>query len=73
MRTTLDLDRELLEKTRAALGTSTLTETIETALEMALHQVNSNEGWAKLIGSDLSWESPEALARYRREFGGRSS
>ncbi len=73
MRTTLDLDRELLEKTREALGAGTFTETIERALRLTLEQTRASQGWAMLAGSDLSWESPEAVKAYRREWGGRSS
>lgn len=73
MRTTLDLDRDLLEQTREALGVGTFTETIERALRLTLEQTQASRGWAKLVGSGLSWDSPEAVEAYRREFGGRSS
>jgi Arc/MetJ family transcription regulator len=72
MRTTLDIDRELLERATAALGASSFTEAIETALEQAVARADAREAWAALKGSELSWESVDALLEYRRRWGGRS-
>jgi Arc/MetJ family transcription regulator len=72
MRTTLDLDRELLERARDALGVSTFTEAIELALRRAVEQEDAAAAWSELKGSDLSWESVDDLLEYRARFGGRS-
>ena len=73
MRTTLDLDRELLERARDSLGVSTFTEAIELALRRAVEQEDAAAAWFELKGSDLSWESVDDLLEYRARFGGRSS
>lgn len=72
MRTTLDLDRTLLEKAKDALGASSFTEAIETALRDAVARAEVRRGWEAVIGSDLSWESVEELLEYRRRYGGRA-
>ena len=71
MRTTLDLDRDLLEKAKEVLGTDSFTEAIETALRQAIARAESKSGWDALIGSDLSWGSVDELLAFRRRFGGR--
>jgi Arc/MetJ family transcription regulator len=73
MRTTLDLDRELLERARDSLGVSTFTEAIEVALRRTVEQEDAAAAWSELKGSDLSWESVDDLLEYRARFGGRSS
>jgi len=70
MRTTLDLDRSLLEEAKEALGARSFTEAIEMALRQALSRTQARAAWEALDGSDLSWGSPEELMEYRREFGG---
>lgn len=71
MKTTLDLDRTLLEKAKEALGATSFTEAIERALRDAVARAEARSGWDDLIGSDLSWESVEALTAFRRRYGGR--
>ena len=73
MRTTLDLDRELLERARDSLGVSTFTEAIEVALRRTVEQEDAAAARSELKGSDLSWESVDDLLEYRTRFGGRSS
>jgi hypothetical protein len=72
MRTTLDLDRDLLEKAKEALGARSFTEAIERALKEALHRAEARRGWDELIGSGLSWERVDDLLRYRDRHGGRT-
>ncbi len=72
MRTTLDLDRKLLEEAKAALGAATFTEAIETALREAVDRTETRRAWQDLVGSGLSWESVENFLSYRREHGGRA-
>lgn len=71
MRTTLDLDRALLEEAKEALGASSFTEAIEMALRRVLSRTKAQAAWDALEGSDLSWSSPEELIDYRRKLGGR--
>ncbi len=71
MKTTLDLDRELLERARRAMGTRTFTEAIETALREAVARVESREAWQKLTDSELSWDTVEDLLDYRKRYGAR--
>lgn len=72
MRTTLDLDRELLERAKEVLGAESFTEAIETALRAAVARTEARAAWEALVGSDLSWESVDELLEYRRERGGRA-
>jgi hypothetical protein len=69
MRTTLDLDRELLDKAKEALGASTYTEAIETSLKAAIARAESAGAWDALIGSELSWKSVDELLDFRRRWG----
>ena len=71
MRTTLELDRDLLERAKSALGATSFTETIETALRHAVARAESRTAWDALIGLDLSWESVDDLIEYRRRHGTR--
>lgn len=71
VRTTLDLDRDLLEKATKALGARSFTEAIETALEEALARADARAAWEALAGSDLSWQGVDDLLAYRRSHGGR--
>jgi Arc/MetJ family transcription regulator len=72
MRTTLDLDRSLLERAKEALGARSFTEAIETALREAVARADARTAWDALSGSDLSWGSVDELLEYRRRFGGRA-
>ncbi len=72
MRTTLDLDRELLERAKEALGASSFTEAIETALRDAVARTEGRAAWEALLGSEASWGSVEELLDYRRRHGGRA-
>jgi Arc/MetJ family transcription regulator len=71
VRTTLDLDRELLERAREAMGASSFTEAIETALREAVARLEASRGWSELVASDLSWSGVDELLEYRRRYGGR--
>jgi Arc/MetJ family transcription regulator len=69
MRTTVDLDRRLLERAKAALGTSTYREAITRALEEAVSRADMRILLDDLEGSDMTWGLAELLA-YRRVEGG---
>lgn len=71
MRTTLDLDRTLLEEAKVALGVESFTEAIELALRQVVSRTRAAEAWRTLEGSDLSWESTDELREYRRTLGDR--
>lgn len=71
MRTTLDLDRTLLEEAKEALGAASFTEAIETALREAVARTRHRKAWDELIGSGRSWESVDDLLEHRRSHGGR--
>lgn len=71
MKTTLDLDRALLEEARDVLGTASFTEAIETALREAVARSRYRGAWEELVGSELSWEGVDELLDYRRRYGGR--
>ncbi len=72
MRTTLDLDRELLERAKEALGAGSFTEAIERALRQVVASTEAAEAWRRLEGSDLSWEGVDELLEHRRRYGGRA-
>lgn len=65
MRTTVDLDRSLLERAKEALGTSTYREAIIRALEEAVSRAGMRKLLDELEGSDATWDLDELLA-YRR-------
>lgn len=65
MRTTIEIDRDLLERVKRALGTSTYRETVERALERVDHLSEMESALDALEGSRLSWEL-EDLLDYRR-------
>lgn len=71
MRTTLDLDRELLERARDVLRAGSFTEAIERALRQVVAGAEAAEAWSRLEGADLSWETVEDLLEHRRQYGGR--
>jgi Arc/MetJ family transcription regulator len=73
MRTTLDLDRDLLDRAKKALGASSYTEAIETALKAAIGRSDAATAWESLAGAELSWSSVDDLLDHRRRLGGRTS
>lgn len=62
MRTTLDIDRDLLERVRTALGASTYTETIERSLRRALDQTELEDLLDAVRGQDLVWSLDDLQA-----------
>jgi Arc/MetJ family transcription regulator len=69
MRTTVDLDRELLERAKEALGTSTYREAIVLALEEAVSRAELRVLIDDLEASDVTWGLTELLAYRRVERG----
>ena len=65
MRTTVDLDRSLLERAKKALGTATYREAITRALEEAVARADLRRLVDQLEGSDATWDL-DALLSYRR-------
>ena len=65
MRTTVDLDRSLLERAKEALGTATYREAIMRALEEAVSRADMRQLLDRLDGSDATWDL-DALLSYRR-------
>jgi len=65
MRTTLDIDRSLLERAKRALGASTFTEAIERSLERAIAGAELDALLESVRGQDLVW-SVDELREYRR-------
>ena len=65
VRTTIEIDRELLERVKCALGASTYRETVERALERVDRLSEIADALDALEGSDLSWDVEELLG-YRR-------
>lgn len=72
MRTTLDLDRELLERAKEVLGAPSFTEAIERALRQAVARSEAAEAWSRLEGAELSWKGVEDVLEHRRRYGGRT-
>ncbi|HUH11833.1 MAG TPA: type II toxin-antitoxin system VapB family antitoxin [Longimicrobiales bacterium] len=72
MRTTLNLDRDLLERAKASLGVATYTEAIELSLARAIAQAEVDRLLDSVSGSDLVW-SVEELQEYRRTGRGDAS
>lgn len=64
MRTTLDIDRTLLERAKAALGTATYTEAIERSLDQAIAGAELDALIDSVRGEDLVW-SLDDLQAYR--------
>lgn len=65
MRTTLDIDRALLERAKEALGVSTYTEAIERSLDQAIARAELEAVLEAVRGEDLVW-SVDELQAYRR-------
>jgi hypothetical protein len=65
MRTTLDIDRDLLDRARAALGATTYTEAIERSLSQAVAGAELDAVLESVRGEDLVWSLDE-LQEHRR-------
>lgn len=65
MRTTIEIDRRMLERAKRALEAKTYKQAIERALQQAIRQADLRRLVDELEGSDLSWDVDELLA-YRR-------
>lgn len=65
MRTTVDLDRELLDRAKEALDARTYREAIIRALNEAIARADLRVLLYSIEGSDLTWDLDELLA-YRR-------
>jgi Arc/MetJ family transcription regulator len=72
MRTTLDIDRALLERAKSALGASTYTEAIERSLSRAVEQAEVDALLDSLRGEDLVW-SLDDLRAWRQASRGDAS
>lgn len=71
MRTTLDLDGDLLERAKESLDAGTYRETITRAVEDAVARVDLRRLVERIEGSDLTWELDDLLAYRRTEAGHR--
>ncbi|MEX0893715.1 MAG: type II toxin-antitoxin system VapB family antitoxin [Gemmatimonadota bacterium] len=69
MRTTVDLDRDLLERAKDALGTSTYREAITLALEDAVARQDMRRLLDEVEGSNAVWDLDDMLAYRRVERG----
>jgi len=66
MRTTLDIDRSLLDRAKQALGVSTYTEAIERSLDQAIARAELEVLLESIESRDLVWSLDE-LRTYRHE------
>ncbi len=66
MRTTIDIDRDRLERAKRALAARTYKEAIERSLDGAIRQAEVRRVVDELEGSDVTWEVEELLAYRRR-------
>lgn len=69
MRTTLDIERELLEKAQRVLGASTYRETVERALGEVVERGEVRRILEEVEGSDPTWDLDELLAFRRLDRG----
>jgi Arc/MetJ family transcription regulator len=69
IRTTVDLDRELLERAKEALDTATFREAITLALEEAVSRAELRRLLDSIESSDLVWDLNDLLAYRRAERG----
>lgn len=69
MRTTLDIERELLEKAQRLLGASTYRETVERALGEVVERGEIRGVLERIEGSDVIWDLDELLAFRRLDRG----
>lgn len=65
MKTTLDIDKELLERAKKALGTATIKDTVHAGLE-AIVRRQRLQGLADAFGTVSFDLTPEGLRRQRR-------
>lgn len=65
MRTTVDLDRDLLERARQVMEADTFRDTITRALEDVVARAETKRLLSNLEDSDLTWSLDELLS-YRR-------
>ena len=72
MRTTVDLDRSLLERAKEVLGTTTYREAIIRALREAVSRAEMHRLLDELEASDASWDLDDLLSYRRLEHGHRS-
>ena len=63
MKTSIDIDRRLSDAAAEALGTQTLKETVNAALEEAVRSRRRGELSAALRKGDLALPTPEEVAR----------
>jgi Arc/MetJ family transcription regulator len=66
MKTTVDIDPELLKEARDALGTTTIKGTIEAGLRAAVRR-RQLQAFAQALGTIALDLTPEALRRQRRK------
>lgn len=69
MRTTVDLERDLLERAKQALGAASYREAITRALIDAVERAHLRKLVDRIEASDLIWSLDEALAYRRTERG----
>jgi Arc/MetJ family transcription regulator len=69
IRTTVELDRELLDRAKEALAVGTYREAITLALTEAVERADVRRLLDSLEGSDAVWALDDLLA-YRRTTGG---
>jgi len=65
MRTTLDLDRDLLERAKSVLGAATFTAAIERSLSAAIERAELDAALDSLRGSDAVWGVEDSLGLRR--------
>ncbi|CAN5280459.1 hypothetical protein BH20GEM2_BH20GEM2_19030 [soil metagenome] len=66
MRTTIDIDRDRLERAKRALAARTYKEAIERSLDDAIRKAEMRRIVDELKGSDVTWDVEELLAYRRR-------
>lgn len=72
MRTTVELDRDLIERAMEAMDAATYRETITRALEEAVARVERRRVLDRIESSDLTWALDD-LTAYRRAADGHGS
>ncbi|CAN5322414.1 hypothetical protein BH23GEM4_BH23GEM4_10670 [soil metagenome] len=66
MRTTIDIDRDRLERAKRALAARTYKEAIERSLDDAIRRAEMRRIVDELKGSDVTWDVEELLAYRHR-------
>jgi hypothetical protein len=69
IRTTVDLDRQLLDRAKAALEVDTYREAITRALEEVVSRADFHRLVGSIEGSDVTWDVEELLSYRRVERG----